>query len=198
MRILCVVLVLIMITCLMPMPAMAFHGPSDTRCASCHTPHSAKSSTVPLWNGAATKSTFTLYSSKTIDAVMGQPDGSAKLCFSCHDPRLAVVSKTMNLTGFRNGDMNLHSVHVNQKTKGRTCRACHETHAIKQENYIRDSVPFGDWMLPIGFTKTATGGSCAPGCHKRFSYDRQNPEEKGQRPETPPGDGKEGIQGEKR
>jgi hypothetical protein len=85
MRILCVVLALIMMAYFMPMPAMAFHGPTDVRCASCHTPHKATSGTVPLWNGAATKSTFTLYSSKTIDAVMGQPDGSAKLCFSCHD-----------------------------------------------------------------------------------------------------------------
>ena len=25
----------------MPMPAMAFHGPTDVRCASCHTPHGA-------------------------------------------------------------------------------------------------------------------------------------------------------------
>ena len=85
------------------------------------------------------------------------------LCFSCHDPRLAVVSKTTNLTGFRNGDMNLHSVHVNQKAKGRTCRACHEIHAIDREQYIRDSVPYGDWIFQTGFTKTATGGSCTPG-----------------------------------
>jgi hypothetical protein len=85
MRILSVVLALMITACFMPVPAMAFHADADIRCASCHTPHRATSGTVPLWNGAATKSTFTVYSSATIDAVMGQPDGSAKLCYSCHD-----------------------------------------------------------------------------------------------------------------
>jgi len=27
-------------------------------------------------------------------------------------------------------------------------------------------------MLEIGFTKTQDGGSCAPGCHKPRSYNR--------------------------
>jgi hypothetical protein len=36
-------------------------------------------------------------------------------------------------------------------------------------------VPFGDWRIPIGFSKTATGGSCSPGCHQTSSYDRQTP-----------------------
>jgi len=97
------------------------------------------------------------------------------LCFSCHDPRLALESQTDTFTGFRNGDMNLHAVHVNQESKGRTCRACHEIHSIGKEKNIRDSVPFGDWMFETGYTKTATGGSCAPGCHQYFSYDRRNP-----------------------
>jgi predicted CXXCH cytochrome family protein len=97
------------------------------------------------------------------------------LCFSCHDPRLALASQTMTLTGFRNGDMNLHSLHVNQESKGRTCRACHEIHSISEEKYIRDSVPFGDWTIRTEYTKTATGGSCTPGCHQHLSYDRKNP-----------------------
>ena len=119
------------------------------------------------------------------------------LCFSCHDPRLAVVSKTTNLTGFRNGDMNLHSVHVNQKTKGRTCRACHEIHAMDREQYVRDSVSFGDWIFQTGYAKTATGGSCTPGCHQHFSYDRQNPVEYEQDSGKSGEGGKEEIRGEK-
>jgi predicted CXXCH cytochrome family protein len=98
-----------------------------------------------------------------------------ELCFSCHDPRLALVTQTTKLTGFRNGDMNLHAVHVNQESKGRTCRACHEIHSIDREKTVRDSVPFGDWMFQTGYTKTATGGSCTPGCHQHLSYDRRNP-----------------------
>lgn len=97
------------------------------------------------------------------------------LCFSCHERTLVLDPRTTTLTGFRNGDQNLHFLHVNRDTKGRTCRACHETHASNQEKHIRDSVPFGKWNMPIGFKKTASGGSCAPGCHVPYSYDRQKP-----------------------
>jgi predicted CXXCH cytochrome family protein len=99
------------------------------------------------------------------------------LCFSCHDPMLALASRTSTVTGFRNGDTNLHALHVNQKDKGRTCRACHEIHSIDRGVNIRNSVPFGDWIFQTGYTKTATGGSCTPGCHQHFSYDRKNPVE---------------------
>jgi hypothetical protein len=37
---------------------------------------------------------------------------------------------------------------------------------------VRDSVPYGNWKMPINFKRNETGGSCAPGCHKEFSYDR--------------------------
>ncbi|MCP3905077.1 MAG: cytochrome C [Planctomycetes bacterium] len=99
------------------------------------------------------------------------------LCFSCHDRQLVYDSRTTALTNFRNGDVNLHYLHVNREKKGRTCRACHETHASNSEKHIRDSVPFGSggWKLPIGFEKTETGGSCSPGCHKPYGYDRDAP-----------------------
>ena len=78
--------------------------------------------------------------------------------------------------------MNLHYLHVNRDKKGRTCRACHETHASNAEKHIRDSVPFGKggWELPIGFEKTASGGSCSPGCHKPIGYDRDRAVEYGE------------------
>jgi hypothetical protein len=68
-------------------------------------------------------------------------------------------------------------VHVNRDKKGRTCRACHETHASSKAKHIRESVPFGSggWMLPIKFEKLESGGSCSPGCHTPYSYDRDNP-----------------------
>ena len=102
-------------------------------------------------------------------------EDSYELCFSCHDPSLALVPQTTKLTGFRDGDRNLHFVHVNRETKGLTCRACHEIHAGESEKHIRVFVRYGDWRIPIGFSKTATGGSCSPGCHQVNSYDRQNP-----------------------
>jgi len=95
------------------------------------------------------------------------------LCFTCHDKQLVLQPKTTGLTRSRNGDDNLHFVHVNRPDKGRSCRACHATHASTHEAHVRDSVPYGKWELPINFTPTATGGSCAPGCHKEAPYDRE-------------------------
>ena len=82
---------------------------------------------------------------------------------------------TTTLTGFRNGDKNLHYVHVNKNPKGRTSRACHEVHAGKQANHIRERVPFGKLSYPIRYTKTPNGGSCIVGCHVKRGYDRVNP-----------------------
>ena len=102
---------------------------------------------------------------------------SYALCFSCHDKELVLEPQTETLTDFRNGSMNLHFLHVNKVKKGRTCRACHETHASKRAKHIRESVPFGTggWMLPVNFQKKDSGGSCAPGCHLPYEYNRVDP-----------------------
>ncbi len=98
-----------------------------------------------------------------------------ELCFNCHEKTLVLEPRTNTLTGFRNGDQNLHYVHVNKAVKGRTCRACHDAHGTKNPKHIRDAVPFGAWGLPINHKKTETGGSCLPGCHQTFVYDRNKP-----------------------
>jgi predicted CXXCH cytochrome family protein len=97
------------------------------------------------------------------------------LCFECHEPDVVQDERTDTLTGFRNGDRNLHYLHVHREVKGRTCRACHNTHASKRPKHITESVPFGNWELPINYRQTATGGSCQPGCHKLYRYDRNKP-----------------------
>jgi predicted CXXCH cytochrome family protein len=96
------------------------------------------------------------------------------LCFTCHQKTLVLDEKTTTLTGFRDGNVNLHFVHVNKEIKGRTCRACHEIHASNLPKHIRRSVPFGSggWLLPINFEKSENGGTCSPGCHKTLGYDR--------------------------
>jgi predicted CXXCH cytochrome family protein len=96
------------------------------------------------------------------------------LCFSCHDSQLLLDPRTTSLTDFRNGDLNLHFLHVNRQKKGRTCRICHETHASNNDNHIRESVPFGRgrWMLPIRFEKLEAGGRCATACHAPYEYNR--------------------------
>ena len=65
-------------------------------CVFCHTPHNA-SPQVPLWNHAPSAATsYVPYSSLTLEAAVGQPDGSSKLCLGCHDGTIAV-----GLTGSR-------------------------------------------------------------------------------------------------
>jgi len=98
-----------------------------------------------------------------------------ELCFSCHSEDLVLTKETSDLTDFRNGYLNLHYLHVNKEKRGRTCRSCHATHASNKPKHIRESVPFGTWSLPVGFTKKQTGGSCAPGCHLPKDYDRKDP-----------------------
>lgn len=60
-------------------------------CGTCHTPHNALTPQLaPLWSHAATATVFTLYSSPTLDAVVGQPTASSKACLSCHDGTVAL------------------------------------------------------------------------------------------------------------
>ena len=100
------------------------------------------------------------------------------MCFECHNKEVAAEEFTETLTDFRNGDLNLHFLHVNRE-KGRSCKSCHEVHAGNQEKHIAREVPYGKskWMLPIKYTKTETGGNCLVGCHKLKPYDRKNPVE---------------------
>jgi len=68
-------------------------------CVFCHTPHSSKPSS-PLWNKSDIGTTYTLYNSSTTNATIGQPDGSAVLCLSCHDGTIAlgnVISRTVDI-----------------------------------------------------------------------------------------------------
>jgi hypothetical protein len=95
------------------------------------------------------------------------------ICFDCHDERVA-LDKWSKETQFRNGNRNLHFLHVNRE-KGRNCKACHEVHAGQQEKHIRENIPFGNkgWSYPITYTITENGGGCVVGCHRPLSYDRE-------------------------
>lgn len=94
------------------------------------------------------------------------------LCFECHSDQIIADAETTTQTQFRNGNKNLHYVHVHKSSRGRTCRACHEIHAAEQRHLIRNGVPYGSkgWVLKLNYTPTKTGGSCARTCHKKRSY----------------------------
>jgi len=63
-------------------------------CVACHTPHKSDMSVAdaPLWNHTNSTQSYTLYSSVTTNATIGQPGGISKLCMSCHDGTVAVDS----------------------------------------------------------------------------------------------------------
>jgi hypothetical protein len=94
------------------------------------------------------------------------------LCFECHNPDIAATERTTTLTRFRDGDRNMHFLHINRGDMGRTCRACHGVHAANKPHLIRDGVPYGSkgWVLKIRYVRTPTGGTCEKSCHQSYSY----------------------------
>jgi predicted CXXCH cytochrome family protein len=139
------------------------HGPvAENDCSGCHVTHGSEYFRLLAKN----------YPSQFYAPFRKE---NYELCFSCHSENLVLTKETSDLTDFRNGDLNLHYLHVNKEKRGRTCRSCHATHASNLPKHIRESVPFGTWSLPIRFSKKQTGGSCSPGCHLPKDYDRKDP-----------------------
>jgi len=138
------------------------HGPiRQADCSACHNPHASP-------NFRLLRKVYPEFFYAPFDL------GNYDLCFQCHMRDMVLVKYGKGLTRFKNGELNLHFVHVNKQTKGRTCRACHEVHASKRPVHIRDKVPFGPkgWQFDLNFEKTENGGKCAPACHKPLEYVR--------------------------
>ena len=140
------------------------HGPvGDGECSACHDPHG--SDFFRLLRGEYPADPYAPYRR-----------GAYDFCFGCHNPDLLKSPTTTSGTVFRNGDENLHYLHVADIRKGRTCRMCHEPHASNNPKLAReDGSKFGVWRIPVHFKATETGGSCAPGCHRPLKYDRKIP-----------------------
>lgn len=135
------------------------HAPiEDEGCSACHAAH--------------TPDNFFLLSAAYPTGSYG--DGKAESfahCFDCHDEALMARAETEDDTEFRNGNQNLHYLHVTRK-KARNCTTCHDVHGSKYAHIIAEKVPFGKWDMPMKFKNTANGGSCLTGCHKELGYDR--------------------------
>lgn len=76
-------------------------------CVFCHTPHNSATQ-APLWNREDPGGRFEMYWSETMDAYSSaaaapQPNGTSKLCLSCHDGTIAlgstVASGNIPMTG---------------------------------------------------------------------------------------------------
>jgi predicted CXXCH cytochrome family protein len=138
-----------------------WHEPvRENNCTGCHQPHG--SANFRLLQEPFPPKFYVSFSVETY-----------ALCLSCHDESMLTTRWTRTLTGFRNGNRNLHFLHVNKAKRGRTCRACHEVHSSPYPLHIREKVRYGKWMMPINFKQNETGASCHPGCHKLASYDRE-------------------------
>jgi hypothetical protein len=60
-------------------------------CSPCHSAHNTDpAQLIPLWTHTTTMASFTPYSSPTLNAAVGQPDGASKACLSCHDGTVAI------------------------------------------------------------------------------------------------------------
>jgi len=141
------------------------HGPlKSKRCAGCHDPHGSEY--ARLLNASYPAGFYARYEKGLYD-----------FCLQCHEKNLLRFPDTTVYTNFRNGKLNLHYVHVVRPKKGRTCRTCHTPHASNNPKLIDNYIPFGDWQIPIRFMKTSSGGSCSPGCHRPYRYDRIKPEQ---------------------
>lgn len=69
-------------------------------CGVCHTIHNADASKlIPLWTHTTSASSFTPYSSDTLNATVGQPSGISKACLSCHDGTVAINQYSGNVKG---------------------------------------------------------------------------------------------------
>jgi predicted CXXCH cytochrome family protein len=141
------------------------HGPiAQKDCSACHQPH-----------GSAN---FRLLVKEYPDQFYSPYDPKLyALCYECHEETILAQPLTTTLTQFRNGNTNLHYIHVHKDERGRTCRACHEVHASKQKHQIRDAVPYGSkgWMLKVNYPQLPNGGMCDKTCHGERTYTNSVP-----------------------
>ncbi|MCF6364763.1 MAG: hypothetical protein L3J35_01030 [Bacteroidales bacterium] len=127
-------------------------------CATCHKPHFSEYESLLIGKYPRKK-----YENAEVE--------NFSLCFECHEQDLLEKEKTTNATNFRNGETNMHYLHVKGK-KGRSCSLCHDVHASGNEHLIRKVSKFGSWEMQMNYKVTTAGGSCFPGCHAEKSYRR--------------------------
>ncbi len=163
------------VTChdnVIPKNATVLHGPNnDGNCARCHNPHGSQYDAL-------------LVNPFPAGNYVPYTDAAYPLCFGCHKRDMVDYAETSYATNFRDGEKNLHYLHVHKSERGRSCKLCHNVHGSPNPELIADTVPFGSWNMPIRFVKTDTGGGCSPGCHKSRYYDRESP---GRKPPTAAG-----------
>lgn len=139
------------------------HKPvTEGKCTECHAVHGNNRENILVKN--YNNGSFQSYSKE-----------GTELCFECHKRELVETKNSMTATNFRDGDKNLHTIHVLNAKKGKGCAACHDSHGAENPFLIKSNFYYGDYSLPINFTKKENGGSCATACHQELPYSRSAP-----------------------
>lgn len=157
-------------------------GPKSTSsnevCVFCHTPHSQAATTL-LWNRTASSATYTVYSSSSMEQVVGQPGSSSKNCLSCHDGTVAFNSLLNNpgsgvgtaptmsksaISGWDSLSTNLSNDHPVGFVYTTSQALDAELRAAALVN-SKPTVSFGGVTLPLDGTTTANGKVECISCH---------------------------------
>jgi predicted CXXCH cytochrome family protein len=149
------------------------HTALDDGCSGCHDPHSSANPNL-LLKAYKNEKTVKTYVPKDYD-----------LCFDCHDQALVTAEgEKSSVTGFRNGQTNLHNVHVMgpleknkygmiKRGKPHACGICHSAHASDQDYVLIRQYDCGEvFCFTLNYTKEGEGGFCRVGCHKPLAYSR--------------------------
>lgn len=142
-------------------PALLHEPVRKGECQKCHEIH-----------GSSKKSLLAKEYSAAIHANNGSLS-AAELCFSCHKTDLVDKRQVLNETKFRNGEVNLHYLHMTGTNRKRNCSACHDPHGSETGSLIRGNFQYLNWQVPLIFKKNVGGGSCATACHKKMEYNRE-------------------------
>ncbi len=150
------------------------HTALDDGCSGCHDPHSSVNPNL-LLKTYRNEKTVKVYVAKDYD-----------LCFDCHDQTLVTAEggEISSATGFRNGETNLHNVHVIgsmeknkygmiKRGKPHACGICHSPHATDQDFVLIRQYDCGEvFCFTLNYTRENDGGFCRVGCHKPLAYSR--------------------------
>lgn len=129
-------------------------------CPACHTPHGSPQPS--LLKPGYPAGSYETYRSEQY-----------AVCWQCHAKALAENPHgSGGVTSFRNGDQNLHFLHVTRLKRGRACHLCHEAHAADAPHLLRETVRFGQWNAPLVYKPADGGGSCQTPCHRERQYSR--------------------------
>jgi len=148
------------------------HTALDDGCSGCHDPHSS----------AQEKLLLKPYKNDKNVKVYKEQDYA--ICFECHEASMITNESDPEVTRFRNGAVNLHTLHVmgpleaskyGIKKRGRphACGVCHSPHGSDQEFVLIRQYDCGEvFCFTLNFTKQEDGGFCRVGCHKPLAYSR--------------------------